>query len=120
MNSLGENAIYHITPRADWEAALRAGVYRASSLETDGFIHCSTGAQVLGTANLWFPGRWGLVLLEIDPEKTGAEMRFEGQPGADLFPHLYGALPPDAVRRVLLFEPDADGEFRGAGEEWSA
>ena len=42
----------------------------------------------------------GLVLLEIDPQRLGAPVRFEeGEPGED-FPHLYGELNPDAVVRV--------------------
>ena len=39
--------IYHITPRQDWEKASSEGTYRADSLETEGFIHCSTSAQLV-------------------------------------------------------------------------
>jgi len=120
MSQLQPKGVYHITAREDWEAALDQGSYLADSLQTEGFIHCSTGAQVMATANLWFPGRRGLLLLEIAPEQTGAEMRYEGVPGGELFPHLYGALPLAAVTRVLRLEPGADGTFTQPGEEWSA
>ena len=39
--------IYHITRRADWQAALAAHAYTADSLASEGFIHCSTAQQVL-------------------------------------------------------------------------
>lgn len=120
MSKLQSDGIYHITPRADWINALEAGMYRADTLQTDGFIHCSTGAQVMETANLWFAGQQDLVLLEIAPEQTGAEIRYEGVPGGALFPHLYGPLPLAAVTRVLRLEPGVDGKFHQPGGEWSA
>ncbi len=34
--------ILHITTRTAWQEALPCGEYRTPSLETEGFIHCST------------------------------------------------------------------------------
>lgn len=59
--------IYHITTSHAWEAAQRHGEYRAPSLETQGFIHCSDANQVVRVANAIFPGEKGLVLLHIAP-----------------------------------------------------
>ena len=39
--------IYHLTSRRDWNEAQKSGEYRAESLESEGFIHCSTETQVL-------------------------------------------------------------------------
>jgi uncharacterized protein (DUF952 family) len=104
--------IYHITARADWETALKAGVYRADSLEREGFIHCSARHQVLSSAGRYFRGQRGLLLLEIDPHKTSSEIRYENLEGAaEDFPHIYGPLDLAAVVRVLPFEPAADGSF---------
>lgn len=104
--------IHHITTRADWEAARAAGAYRADSLASEGFIHCSTAAQVLATANRLFRGRRDLVLLDIDSTRVGAEIRHENlEGGRDLFPHVYGALPLAAVVAVHAFSPRADGLF---------
>lgn len=116
MSLLHTDGIYHITPRADWERAQPDGAYRAASLQTEGFIHCSTGAQVMATANRYYTGQPDLLLLEIDPLRTGAELRYEGLPGGEQFPHLYGALPLAAVMRVLRLEPEADGRFIQAVE----
>jgi uncharacterized protein (DUF952 family) len=34
--------IYHITTNAEWQNAQTKGEYTAPSLQTEGFIHCST------------------------------------------------------------------------------
>jgi uncharacterized protein (DUF952 family) len=105
--------ILHLTSRAAWEAADRAGVYRADSLAGQGFIHCSTAAQVLRVANKFYPGQHGLVLLVLDPARLTSAVRWE--PGSDkpdeLFPHIYGPINPQAVLRVVDFEPEAGGRF---------
>lgn len=104
------NILLHITPREDWERAGRDGIYRAASLDTEGFIHLSTPAQVVGTANRFYRGQTGLVLLVIDEERLQSEIRYEAADG-QMFPHLYGSLNVDAVTRVLPFEPGPDGAF---------
>jgi uncharacterized protein (DUF952 family) len=104
--------IYHIAAGADWEAARAAGAYTADSLASEGFIHCSTAAQVAGTAQRFFAGRQDLVLLEIDPARLTAELRYEeGEPGV-LFPHIYGPLDLAAVVAARPFAPGPDGGFR--------
>ncbi len=104
--------IYHITSRKDWEAAQAAGSYRADSLASQGFIHASTRAQVLRTANRFYHGQRGLVLLAIDPRRGGVEVRYEAPEGSqELFPHIYGPLSLDAVVSVQAFEPEPDGAF---------
>lgn len=106
-------AIYHITTRTAWEQAHLAGSYTADSLVSEGFIHCSMLSQVLRVANTWFRGMKDLVLLELDPPRLQAEVRWE--PGTDkaeeLFPHLYGALNLEAVQCVFDLHPDASGVF---------
>ena len=54
----------------------------------------------------------GLVLLEIDTRRVGAEIRYENcEGGQEDFPHIYGALELGAVVRVAAFEPGEDGSF---------
>lgn len=106
--------IYHITARTSWSAAQERGLYIAPSLEMEGFIHCSKAEQVLRVANAFYRSQRGLVLLEIDLTALWPEVRWEA--GTDKpdehFPHVYGALNLEAVRRVLDFPPDEDGFFR--------
>ncbi len=106
------DVIVHITPRADWEAALAAGSYRAESLDLQGFIHCSTVEQVAGVANTRFEGATGLVLLVIDPQRLAAELRYEDSYDTGMeFPHIYGLLNLDAVVNVVDYEVGPNGRF---------
>jgi uncharacterized protein (DUF952 family) len=107
-----KDMIYHITSRETWNAAQKEGQYRGDTLASEGFIHCSGGEQVARTANRYFPGQKGLVLLEIVEAKVLPEIRFEALAGVEKFPHVYGPLNLDAVSRVIPFEPGADGIFQ--------
>ncbi len=60
--------IFQITDLTQWQAAQASGAYAADSLSAQGFIHCSTGEQVIPVANRWFEGRKDLLLLEIDTD----------------------------------------------------
>ncbi len=105
--------IYHFTTAETWAAAQAAGRYTADSLASEGFIHCSTPAQIVGTANRYYHGQHGRLLLAIDPARVDVEIRMENTSGgSELFPHIYGELNLSAVTALLHFEPDADGTFR--------
>jgi uncharacterized protein (DUF952 family) len=99
-----QQKIVHICPRSEWEAARRAGVYRAASLETEGFIHCSRPEQVAAVIERYYRGEPDLVLLWIDPERLEVEVRWEAADG-ELFPHLYGPLAVGAVTAVEALSP---------------
>ena len=90
--------IYHIVSRESWDAALVQGEYRAPSLITEGFIHCSDEDQVMGSAERYYRGQSGLVLLAIDERRLTAPLKYER-----LFPHIYGPLNLDAVASVTTF-----------------
>jgi uncharacterized protein (DUF952 family) len=88
--------LFHITTRNAWNHSQAARVYRAPSLETEGFIHLSTEDQWRHTLHRLFRGVADLVILRIDPRRVDAEIKFERADGEE-FPHLYGPLPTDAV-----------------------
>ncbi len=102
--------IYHITQSHRWENAKQAGTYSIESLQTEGFIHCSTLQQVIKTANRFFPKQKGLVLLCINSDNVNPEIKYEDADG-DEFPHIYGELNIDAVYKVIDFEPKEKGLF---------
>jgi uncharacterized protein (DUF952 family) len=111
--------IYHITSRKAWHEAQQRGDYRTASLETEGFIHCSTGTQVLPVADKYYPSQRGLLVLMIDPERLTSELRWEppaeeapppGVPEGEPFPHVYGPINLDALVKVYDLETNPDGK----------
>ncbi len=103
--------IYHITTRDAWKDAQVSGEYQAKSLETEGFIHFSKEEQVVEVANRFYVGQQGLILLCVDPAQLRAPLRHESSDDGQLYPHLYGTLPVNAVQRVSDFWPNGDGRF---------
>jgi uncharacterized protein (DUF952 family) len=103
--------IFHLTPRSHWEAAQQSGSYFAESLQTEGFIHCSTIEQVARSANKFYRGQTDLVLLHIDPSLLKAELRYETFSTGEAFPHIYGEINLEAVTLAEPFAPNTDGEF---------
>ncbi|HXN12345.1 MAG TPA: DUF952 domain-containing protein [Candidatus Acidoferrales bacterium] len=110
--------IFHIVKRTEWAIAVERKSYAPGSLRAEGFIHCSTPAQVIDTANRFYRGQDGLVVLCIDESRLKAELKYEapammrGETVGSLFPHLYGELNVDAVVRVDELPCEADGAFR--------
>ncbi|CAG0958850.1 hypothetical protein ANAEL_00503 [Anaerolineales bacterium] len=106
--------IFHITSKVEWLAARERGEYIAPSLQSEGFIHCSTEKQVLHVANAFYRGRTDLVLLQIDEAKLNSELKWEPPAGppapghfpTNLFPHIYGPISLTAVSAVFDFPPD--------------
>ena len=115
---MNDAEVYHIVPREDWEVGAGQGRVPAGERRCAGIrALLDTGAS-LPTANRYFHGEDGLVLLCIDTAMVTSPLRYEppDMPGHDpddheLFPHLYGALNLDAVKRVLPFPCHADGSF---------
>ena len=112
--------IYHITSRQAWEAAQASGEYRTDSLQSEGFIHCSTLSQVLPVAHLYYKGQSGLIVLEIEPALLSSDLKWEppsggapppGVPVGDMFPHVYGPINVSTVMRVASLEANPDGTF---------
>ena len=113
--------IYHIAAAADWERAVRDGQYtmstRGLTLAEQGFIHASTAEQVPLVANAFYRDVPDLLLLVIDTERVGPEIRYEPVPGqAAPYPHIYGPLNVTAVVEARPFGPGPDGQFSFAGD----
>lgn len=105
------NTILHITQRQQWTTAKNIGTYRSNTLDSEGFTHCSTAAQVVGSANRFFKDQTDLVILVIHRDLVKSEIRDEGTESSNLFPHIYGELNIDAVVKVIDFEAGADRVF---------
>jgi uncharacterized protein (DUF952 family) len=109
MTDVGHH-VFHITERGAFASALESGAYEAESLESEGFIHCSTRAQILRSAGRFFGGKAGLVLLCIDAVRMAPALRYEAADG-EAFPHCYAKIPLEAIPAVIDFPCRPDGSF---------
>ncbi len=101
---------YKIVAAAEWRAALAEGRYEGSAVDlADGYIHMSTGEQLVETARRHYAGRTDLVLLTVDLRRFGDDLIWEPSRGGDLFPHLYAPLPAAAVTATRAFAVADDG-----------
>jgi uncharacterized protein (DUF952 family) len=106
--------MYHLVWKSAWDAQAEQDRYRAASLETEGFIHCTRKLEVLAEiADLFFGGEPAepLLRLTIDPEKVAAEIREEDDGAGRLFPHVYGPIEKSAVVSVSAMVR-RDGRWR--------
>jgi uncharacterized protein (DUF952 family) len=100
--------IYKICTQKLWEESVRNGLFSGMPIDIrDGYIHFSTAEQNEETARKYFSGQTGLVLLAVDSDSLGDDLRWEpsssgSRPG--LFPHLYAPLK---IETILSAEPFA-------------
>jgi uncharacterized protein (DUF952 family) len=93
--------LHHVLTRSAWESARLAGLYSPPELARDGFLHCCTPAQLGFVLRRHFAGATGLVVIAFETDAVAADLRWvKSEPDQDPFPHLYGPIPCDAVRRV--------------------
>ena len=112
--------IYHITSRTAWSEARERGDYRAESVETEGFIHCSTETQVVPVAEKYYKGQKNLLLLVVEPALLSSDLKWEPPSGGapppgvaegELFPHVYGPINLEAVVQAIDPESNPDGKY---------
>ena len=91
----------------------RAAPYEASSLASEGFVHCTDGLDELGaTFDRHYASDPGPFLaLTLDLDALDVPWRFD-DPGAP-YPHVYGPVAPAAILEVARVERAADGRFAG-------
>jgi uncharacterized protein (DUF952 family) len=104
--------LFHIVELRDWAVAQRSGSYRPASLAAEGFVHFSFANQVAGTANRYYRELAHLVVIEVDPELVGSQLRIEDSTGSGTaFPHVYGPIPLDSVVAVHRLERDDAADY---------
>lgn len=97
-NDAAVTTVYKICQTASWHAAEQTGIFHGSDADArDGFIHFSTATQLAGTAAQYFAGQSDLLIVAVDADALGSTLKWERSRGGDLFPHLYAALPVEAV-----------------------
>ena len=109
---LRHSMIYRIAEQSDWQQARKTGHFASVDLQAEGFIHISELHQVLRTANKYYRGRSGLVLLEIDESRLEQPVVREDLTGSgNCFPHSYVPIPLRAIVRHFDLAEDARGGF---------
>ena len=103
--------IYHITTREKWEKALNSGVYTHEDLQKEGFIHCSTKEQLIASAEKHYAAFDELVILCIVEKRVKEILKWEPSRGGQLFPHVYGTIPLEAVESQNLLVKNEVGKF---------
>lgn len=115
------DALFHIVDRSTWLAAADRGGYRAESLDTEGFIHCSFAGQVAAVANARYRDTEGLCVVELDPQRVAAHIVVEDSYGSGTaYPHVYGPIHPAAAVAMHDLPRGSDGDYwfsaGGAGD----
>jgi uncharacterized protein (DUF952 family) len=93
--------IFHVVTASQWQQFENQDHYVADSLAIEGFIHCSTAAQVAGVLQRYYAGATDTMLLHIDENFFTAELKYELAPSVnELFPHVFGAINKNAIMAI--------------------
>lgn len=104
--------IVHILQKNDWEKAKVNKFYKPDSFETEGFIHCSTFEQVIGTANFHYKNTKDMMILVIDENLLINKVVYEDLYNKGVkFPHIYSEINIDSVIETIDFPCNIDGIF---------
>jgi len=110
---MSDRIVYKVMSAAELAQLRRDGVFRGSPVDVaDGYIHLSRESQLAGTLDRHFRGVEGLTLVAVDLSQLGDTVRWEPSRGGELFPHIYGVLPLDAVASAAPLQRTADGAVK--------
>ncbi len=108
---------YHLLPLETWTARLAGphprDPYRAESLATEGFIHCTNGSQALGQTfdRYYASDPRPFVCLSIDLDALDVAWRFDD--ARTPYPHVYGPIVDHAIGATFDVVRAADDRFAG-------
>ncbi len=101
--------IFKIVHAPEWPST---GAYCGSWKDrADGFLHFSTARQLMGTLARHYAEANDLILVAADAGALGSALKYEPSRDGELFPHLHGNLPRDAVRWVCPIARGPQGSF---------
>jgi len=82
--------IFKIFRPTEWHVLHAQGATDGAPIDVaDGYIHFSTAAQIAETAAKHFADAGDLMVLALDSDKLGTDLKWEPSRGDQLFPHLY-------------------------------
>lgn len=123
--------IYHIAKEVEFLSSIVENNYVPSTLQENGFIHCSLETSVIPIANDYYRNvEEKLLLLRIDPAKLKSQTKYENaipENGAGtshissspVFPHVYGPIEKSAIEGIGVLGKEKSGyvwpkEFKSA------
>ena len=92
--------IYHIVTPEIWEKFKGKDFYEASSLQTEGFIHCSYAEQLDAVLNRYYKDAETIFLLKIETGKLTSKLVEEPSTGGEIYPHIYGTINREAIVNI--------------------
>jgi len=108
-----DRIVYKVLSVAELRQMQRDGVFHGSPADiADGYIHLSCRSELAATVDKHFRGVDGLMLAAVDLSRLGDAVRWEPSRGGQLFPHIYGLLPVEAVVSVTILERTPDGAVK--------
>jgi len=110
---MSDSTAYKVLTAEQMSVLEREHVFNGAPVDlADGFIHLSTAAQLAETIDKHFAGQQGLWLAAVDLAALGDAVRWEPSRGGQLFPHVYGPLPLEAVLAYSELRYEPDGSLR--------
>ena len=88
--------IFHIVMPDVW-AEFESDLYRAASLETEGFVHCSFAEQLDAVIKRYYADAREIVVLEIESDRLMSRVLNEPSTNNEIYPHIYGPINRDAI-----------------------
>ncbi|CAN5643361.1 DUF952 domain-containing protein [soil metagenome] len=92
--------IYHVVLPEVWEHFRTRPSYRAESLQSEGFIHCSYESQLEGVLKRYYSEVDRVFILSIDTAKLLPKLVEEPSTNGEMFPHIYGRINRNSVVEV--------------------
>jgi uncharacterized protein len=118
--------VLHLLPANDWLDTAHLAPVVNTSLDLEGFIHCTDDHDVLlKVANAFYTSDPGdFMVLHVDTERllspcvweAPAHLKPTQDVPATLFPHIYGVIDRQAIIATQTIVRDSDHQFVGFGE----
>lgn len=100
-----------MVPKKYFESLDETTDYLPNDFGRDGFIHCTDGEYIVSAIafNIYRHLDDELLVLFIDKEMVIANVRYDDPD--ELFPHIYGALNRNSIRKISQMVRDRKGNW---------
>ena len=89
--------IYHVVLPDVWAHFKDKDFYKAESLHSEGFIHCSFAAQLGAVLRRYYKDAEKIVVLTIDTAELISRVIEEPSTNNEIYPHVYGEINRNSI-----------------------